>query len=250
VLGPANPSLPTSSDIQHWFNTGERVYVSNSDTIVPIVGPPSGYYDILAVTEYSITIDLTFPGAGAVTPGNVFYQSWERDQSGSSNLIVELNNITSDNSDFNAFAFGNGVESNRIYDNFLRPTMKYSPRASSVIEDYQEQNKYASLCYSGIYKGDTSTNRLNSFNLSQANFKNLDIKYGPIEKIYARDTDLLVLHQDKITKVLYGKNQANPFQRGIWTHNSKSIEYFREIKTGEYGDVSYFKEKILSTIFI
>ena len=51
-------------------------------------------------------------------------------------------------------------------------------------------------------------------------------------------------------KVLYGKNQANPFQRGIWTHNSKSIEYFREIKTGEYGDVSYFKEKILSTIFI
>jgi hypothetical protein len=206
VLGPANPSLPTSSDIQHWFNAGERVYISNSDTIVPIVGPPSGYYDILAVTEYSITIDLTFPGAGAVTPGNVFYQSWERDQSGSSNLIVELNNITSDNSDFNAFAFGNGVESNRIYDNFLRPTMKYSPRASSVIEDYQEQNKYASLCYSGIYKGDTSTNRLNSFNLSQANFKNLDITYGPIEKIFARDTDLLVLHQDKITKVLYGKN--------------------------------------------
>jgi hypothetical protein len=84
--------------------------------------------------------------------------------------------------------------------------MKYSPRASSVIEDYQEQNKYASLCYSGIYKGDTSTNRLNSFNLSQANFKNLDITYGPIEKIFARDTDLLVLHQDKITKVLYGKN--------------------------------------------
>ena len=51
-------------------------------------------------------------------------------------------------------------------------------------------------------------------------------------------------------KVLYGKNQANPFQRGIWTHNSKSIEYFREVKTGEYGDLSYFREKILSTIFI
>jgi hypothetical protein len=50
-------------------------------------------------------------------------------------------------------------------------------------------------------------------------------------------------------KVLYGKNQANPFQRGIWTHNSKSIEYFKEIKTGEYGDVSYFKDQILSTIF-
>jgi hypothetical protein len=205
ALGPLNPLIPTSTDLMHSFNVGERIYVSSSDIVGPIIGPPSGYYDILYVTEYVIVINWPFV-LGAVTPGNVFYQSWERDQSSSSNLIVELNNITSDNSDFNAFAFGNGVESNRIYDNFLRPTMKYSPRASSVIEDYQEQNKYASLCYSGIYKGDTSTNRLNSFNLSQANFKNLDIKYGPIEKIFARDTDLLVLHQDKITKVLYGKN--------------------------------------------
>ena len=205
ALGPLNPLIATSTDLMHSFNVGERIYVSNSDTTIPIIGPPSGYYNILYVTEYVVVIDWTFV-TGATTPGNVFYQSWEQDQSSTDDLIIELNNVTSDNSDFNAFAFGNGVESNRIYDNFLRPTMKYSPRASSVIEDYEEQNKYASLCYSGIYKGDTSTNRLNSFNLSQANFKNLDIRYGPIEKIFARDTDLLVLHQDKITKVLYGKN--------------------------------------------
>jgi hypothetical protein len=205
VLGPADPDNPIASDILHWFNVGEVIYVETSN---PSYGPypKTTPFTILAITEHSITIDLNFPGDGPVTPGNVFYQSWEQDQSWADDLILELNNVTSDNSDFNAFAFGNGVESNRIYDNFLRPTMKYSPRASSVIEDYEEQNKYASLCYSGIYKGDTSTNRLNSFNLSQANFKNLDITYGPIEKIFARDTDLLVLHQDKITKVLYGKN--------------------------------------------
>jgi hypothetical protein len=174
ALGPLNPLVATSTDLMHSFNVGERIYVSSSECHSPIVGPPSGYYNILYVTEYVVVIDWTFV-LGPVTPGNVFYQSWERDQSSTDDLILELNNVTSDNSDFNAFAFGNGVESNRIYDNFLRPTMKYSPRASSVIEDYEEQNKYASLCYSGIYKGDTSTNRLNSFNLSQANFKNLDI---------------------------------------------------------------------------
>jgi hypothetical protein len=207
VLGPANPSAPSSTDLMHSFNVGERVYVKNSDTTIPIDGPISDYYDILAVTEYSITIDLNFPGSGPVTPGKVFYQSWEQDQDGTSDsLIVQLNNTTSHNSDFNAFAFGNGVESYRIYDNFLRPTMKYSPRATSVIEDYQQQDKYASLCYSGIYKGDTSANRLNSFNLSQANFKNLDQQYGPIQKLYALDTNLMVLQQDKITSVLYGKN--------------------------------------------
>jgi hypothetical protein len=34
----------------------------------------------------------------------------------------------------------------------------------------------------------------------------LDKNFGSVQKLYARTTDLLVLHQDKITSVLYGKN--------------------------------------------
>lgn len=206
ALGPLNPLLPASTDLMHSFNIGEVVYVKNSDTVPPIEGPPDGPYTILYVTDYAIVIDWPFV-AGTTFPGKVFYKSWESDQDvGTTPLVVELNNVTSDNSDFNAFAFGNGVESYRIYDNFLRPTMRYSPRATSVIEDYKQEEKFSSLCYSGIFKGDTSTNRLNSFNLSQANFKNLDKQYGPIQKLYAQDTNLMVLQQDKITAVLYGKN--------------------------------------------
>jgi hypothetical protein len=206
VLGPAVPFGDVANDMKHSFNAGERIYVKNDNPLAPF-GPPSTYYNILyVINEYAIVIDLPTLPDGAAT-GSVFYQSWESDQLiGASPLSVELNNVTSDNSDFNAFAFGNGVESYRIYDNFLRPTMKYSPRATSVIEDYEQEDKIASLCYSGIYKGSTSTNRLNSFNLSQANFKNLDKQYGPIQKLYAQDTNLMVLQQDKITSVLYGKN--------------------------------------------
>ena len=207
VLGPAVPFGDVANDMQHSFNAGERVYVKNDDPLAAY-GPPSDYYEILyVINEYAIIIDLPGPLPSGFATGSVFYQSWESDQVfGTTPLVVELNNVTSDNSDFNAFAFGNGVESYRIYDNFLRPTMKYSPRATSVIEDYKQEDKMSSLCYSGIYKGDTSTNRLNSFNLSQANFKNLDKQYGPIQKLYAQDTNLMVLQQDKITSVLYGKN--------------------------------------------
>jgi hypothetical protein len=35
---------------------------------------------------------------------------------------------------------------------------------------------------------------------------NVDKQYGPVRKLHARDSNLLVLHQDKITSVLYGKN--------------------------------------------
>jgi hypothetical protein len=211
VLGPATPFGDVANDMMHSFNAGERVYVKNDDPLAAF-GPPSGYYEILyVINEYAIIIDLPGPLPSGFATGSVFYQSWESDQDLNASpspvsLVVELNNVTSDNSDFNAFAFGNGVESYRIYDNFLRPTMKYSPRATSVIEDYKQESRISSLCYSGIFKGDTSTNRLNSFNLSQANFKNLDKQYGPIQKLYAQDTNLMVLQQDKITSVLYGKN--------------------------------------------
>ena len=100
----------------------------------------------------------------------------------------------------------NGVESNRIRDDFNAADMKFSPRVTSIIEDYENERKEASLTYSGVFRGDTSINRLNEFNLSLANFKNLDREFGSIEKLYARDTDVFVFHQDKINKVLYGKN--------------------------------------------
>ena len=207
VLGPISPNNPNPLiDEKHSFNVGENIYVNNPG--YPGAGPASDYYNILYVTNYAIIIDAPWPGSGPVTSGKVFYQDYEQDQdqSSSSPCILEINHITSQNSDFNAFAFGNGVESNRILDGFLNPQMKYSQRVTSTIEDYKEQTKETSLVYSGLYVGSTSVNNLNEFNLSQANFKNLDIKYGPIQKLYARDTDLLVLHQDKITKVLYGKN--------------------------------------------
>jgi hypothetical protein len=203
VLGPLDPNNPLSTDAIHSFNVGEIIYVKSDN---PSIGPPDGYYNITYVTDYAIAIDLPFPGTGPVTGGKVYYNINEQDQTTSIPLVIDINHPTSQNSDFNAFAFGNGVESNRILDAFLQPQMRYSQRALTTIEDYKQQKKETSLTYSGVYVGATQLNNLNEFNLSTGNFKNLDVTYGPIQKLYARDTDLLVLHQDKITSVLYGKN--------------------------------------------
>jgi len=203
VLGPLDPNNPLSTDVIHSFNVGENIYVKSNN---PSIGPANGYYNIVYVTDYAMVIDLPFPGTGPVTGGKVYYNINEQDQTTTLPLVIDINHPTSQNSDFNAFAFGNGVESNRILDAFLQPQMRYSQRALTTIEDYKQQLKETSLTYSGVYVGATQLNNLNEFNLSTANFKNLDVTYGPIQKLYARDTDLLVLHQDKITSVLYGKN--------------------------------------------
>jgi hypothetical protein len=183
----------------HYYSEGDMVYVRATNI-------PIGFYEVLDTPDrYTVVIDLAFPGSNQF--GAIAFNSTDQDQSSFFNAAkVMINNAAFKNSDYNAFAYGNGLESYRILDDYNAPRMDYSLRASTIIEDYEEEHKYASLTYSGLYRGDSSINRLNEFNLSLANFKNLDQAYGPVRKLFARDTDLLVFHQDKVTKVLYGKN--------------------------------------------
>jgi hypothetical protein len=125
-----------------------------------------------------------------------------------SNGVVDLNKTFADypNRDFNAFSFGNGLESDRIRDAWNAPTMQFSPRANAVIENYGQQIITQGLTYSGVYVQSTALNGLNEFNLGNGNFKYLDLSFGSIQKLHARDTDLVVFQEDKVSKVLYGKN--------------------------------------------
>lgn len=191
----------SSKKYPHYFTVGETIYVKSTGVFA---GP---MYVTLVPNRYEVCVSLfVFPG-GPTIPGSVAYTSTEQDQTSVTNsAIVQLNHPNSINSDYNAFCFGTGLESYRIKDDYANATMGYSPRVTTIIEDYSEQNQFASLTYSGIFRGDSSVNRLNEFNLSLANFMNLDKQYGPVRKLHARDSNLLVLHQDKVTSVLYGKN--------------------------------------------
>lgn len=183
----------------HYFTVGDMVYVRASN-ITP------DFYQVMSTPDrYTVVINLAYPGT--IQPGTIAFNNTDQDQGvGINPAQLSINNYKFKNSDYNAFAYGNGLESYRILDDYNAPRMDYSLRASTIIEDYEEQHKYASLTYSGLYRGDSSINRLNEFNLSLANFKNLDKSFGPVRKLFARDTDLLVLHQDKVTSVYYGKN--------------------------------------------
>jgi hypothetical protein len=199
VIGSNSKLTQNGNKEPHYFEAGQTVYITS-------VNIPAGtpFTVVSAPDRYSIIINYIVPSN---QPGGVSNNDFDQDQTSVLNpAIVVLNNTTNKNSDYNAYCYGNGVESNRILDTYNEPWLKYSLRASTVIEDYEQQVKDASLTYSGLYQWSSSINRLNEFNLSTANFKNLDKNFGSVQKIYARTTDLLVLHQNKITSVLYGKN--------------------------------------------
>lgn len=151
-------------------------------------------YDITGGVHMAVTTDS--PNNVNQTISNSLY----------TNAVVRLNYPSNENSDFNAWTFGNGLESYRIRDDWNAATIRFSPRVNSYVEEYKQRRSENAICYSGIYGENTGVDKLNEFNLSIANFKYLDKDFGSIQKLYSDDTNLLVLQEDKVSRVLYGKN--------------------------------------------
>jgi hypothetical protein len=109
---------------------------------------------------------------------------------------------------FNCFSFGNGAESNQIKDSFNKQKLLIDFCPTSTTEDkYKQISRYADITYSDIYQSSTSVNRLNEFNLSVANYKDdIDKRFGRIVKMHPTETDILVIQEDKWSKILYGKD--------------------------------------------
>ena len=108
---------------------------------------------------------------------------------------------------FNCYAFGNGAESYKIQDSIVGKELTLGNRALTTDSKlYSEESRFADLTYSGVYNTESNINKLNEFNLGLLNFKTLEISFGPVQKLFARETDILTLQEDKISYVLAGKN--------------------------------------------
>tara|TARA_R110002020_G_scaffold475978_1_gene715301 strand:+ start:116 stop:8218 length:8103 start_codon:yes stop_codon:yes gene_type:complete len=107
---------------------------------------------------------------------------------------------------FNCYAFGNGVESDRIRDDFNAPQIDNGVKVSTTFSGYKEENIKSGLIYSGLYNSTSQVNNLNEFNMSEKITKELNPMYGSIQALKTRDSDVVVLAEDKILKVLATKD--------------------------------------------
>jgi len=107
----------------------------------------------------------------------------------------------------NCYSFGNGVESDRIRDDFNQVTIDNGPKASTTLEEpYEEERRGSGLIYSGIYNSMSGVNNLNQFIQAEKITKDLNPSYGTIQKLYARNTNLVTLCEDKVFKILANKD--------------------------------------------
>tara|TARA_Y100001973_G_scaffold12471_1_gene17313 strand:+ start:72 stop:6425 length:6354 start_codon:yes stop_codon:yes gene_type:complete len=107
---------------------------------------------------------------------------------------------------FNCYSFGNGVESDRIRDDFNAPQIDNGIKVSSTYLEYGEETKGSGLIYSGLYNSTSGTNELNQFNIGEKITKDLNPSYGSIQALKTRDTNLVTFTEDKVLKVLSNKD--------------------------------------------
>ena len=137
---------------------------------------------------------------------------------------------------YNCYSFGNGVESNRIRDNFNLPYIKNGVKVSTTLEgQYKEEHRKHGLIYSGLYNSITGLNNLNQFIQAEKITKDINPIYGSIQKLHARDTDLVTLCEDKVLKILANKDalfnaDGNPQLTATNKVLGQSIPF-----VGEYG---------------
>jgi hypothetical protein len=107
----------------------------------------------------------------------------------------------------NCYSFGNGVESNRIRDNFNLPFISNGPKVSTTLEgNYNEEHRKYGLIYSGIYNSNSGINNLNQFIAAEKITKDINPIYGSIQKLHSRDSDLVTLCEDKCLRILANKD--------------------------------------------
>ena len=107
----------------------------------------------------------------------------------------------------NCFSFGNGVESDRIRDDFNAPVIGKGVKVSTVLEDqYKEVNKKSDIIFSGLYNSTSGTNNLNQFIQAEQITKAINPSYGSIQLMQFRRGALDVYLEDNVVKILSDKD--------------------------------------------
>jgi hypothetical protein len=107
---------------------------------------------------------------------------------------------------FNCYSFGNGLESDRIRDDFNAPTIDNGVKVSTILEDYREERRGSGMIYSGIYNSTSGINNLNEFNMAESITKDLNPSYGTLQALKTRDTNVVAFCEDKVFKILANKD--------------------------------------------
>ena len=140
-----------------------------------------------------------------------------------------------------ADASGNGwvndwfVEESRIRGGYNNTQVDFGVKAYITETEDTELTLSNGIIYSGLYNQLTGLNETNVFSTGENITKEVDPRYGGIQKLYTTDTNLIIFQEDKVSNILIDKDaiytaDGNPALTASQLVLGQVNQY-----TGEYG---------------
>lgn len=144
---------------------------------------------------------------------------------------------------FNCYSFGNGVESDRIRDDFNSdPIWLYTAsgkqsgfKASLPLVEKTKEVFPNDIIFSQIYNESSNTSRYNEFILGNNITKKLNSEYGSVQKLHTREGDVLAFCENKVLKILANKDALFNADGNAQLLSSTAVLGQAVPYAGEYG---------------
>ncbi len=98
------------------------------------------------------------------------------------------------------------IEESRIRGGYNNTSTDIGVKAHIVEDNPNNQNRFNTLIYSGVFNSRTGVNQTNEFSVGEDITRSVDPAHGSIQKLFAEDTNLIIFQEDKVNRALIDKD--------------------------------------------
>ena len=98
------------------------------------------------------------------------------------------------------------IEESRIRGGYNNTSTDIGVKAHIVEDNPNNQNRFNTIIYSGVFNSRTGINQTNEFSVGEDITRSVDPAHGSIQKLFAEDTNLIIFQEDKVNQALIDKD--------------------------------------------
>ena len=98
------------------------------------------------------------------------------------------------------------IEESRIRGGYNNTSVDLGVKAYLVEDEPNQQHRFNTMIYSGIYNSRTGVNNTNQFSIAESITRSVDPSNRSIQRLYAEDTNLIIFQETKVSKSLIDKD--------------------------------------------
>ena len=127
------------------------------------------------------------------------------------------------------------IEESRIRGGYNNTSVDFGAKAYLVADTNKGSIRSSGLIYSGVFNSRTGINNTNQFPVGEEITRSMDPSNGSIQRLYAENTNLTILQENKVSKALIDKDAIYSAEGGAITTSGSQVIGQVVPYAGEYG---------------